>query len=66
MINQKKHLEGKELLRLADVLIMLGVGKSTLDRYVKAGLPKYQPPKCNAYYMKSEIIAWIKKHQVKY
>lgn len=63
-MNVKKHLEGKELLRQADVLLLLDVSINTLNKYVKIGLPKHKIPNSNAYYFRSEIIAWIRKHKV--
>ena len=55
-----KDKEEKEILRKADVLLMLGISPFTLKKYEKYGLPCHTPKSSNSFYLRSEIIAWIK------
>lgn len=58
-------LEDKEILRKADVVILLGISLGTLKKYEKHGLPVHTPKGSNSFYLRSEIMEWIKSLTIK-
>lgn len=54
------YLKGRKHLRQLEVCLMLGIGRSTLWRWEKKGLPSHRPRGSNPIYIEEEVLDWIK------
>lgn len=61
--NAKRHLMQKEYLTASEAAQFLGVSPVTIWRYVKrSNLPNHKPKDGRSYYIKSELINWLKNN----
>lgn len=59
---QRKYLDGEQLMDNQDLCQFLRVSKRTLQRYRSSGLLKYHPIRHKTYYKESEVEEFIKNH----
>jgi len=58
-----KESNFSDILRATEVQKLIGVTNSTFYRYVKNGLPRHIREGQHPYYIKSEVIDWIKSNK---